>query len=149
MQPRTFRAAVALFLGTMLGCSGGQGNVTGKVLLDGSPLAGAEIQLYPQSDLRLGVCYAKTRADGTFEMIPDPRVSSKVRAGTYVVLISKLVPREGAVIKPDIAMPAEEGPAFRNVVPPEFGDPKRSPLVVEVKPGPNELQAFELYSRKE
>jgi hypothetical protein len=116
--------------------------------LDGEPLAGAVIRLWPKADLNLGVYGGKTDAHGRIELkLIDGKL---VKPGKYVVLVAKQAPPQNSG-----ASPVEEeqisilsGPeAFRNSLPALYSDKERSPLVVDIKPGLNELTELKLFRR--
>jgi hypothetical protein len=110
--------------------------VSGKVLFNGQPPAGAQVLLHPQGHaLPAGVAAAATvQSDGTFQ----PRIYGDepgVPPGNYVVTLQwfKVVAGEGG---------AGRGP---NVLPREYGEPDRSPIKVTVKgDGLNEIGPIEI-----
>jgi hypothetical protein len=125
------------------------GTATGTVLLDGRPLDGAVVQLWPRDDLKLGVYGGKTDADG--KIVFHLAEGQRIKPGRYVLLIAKRAPRPTA----RASSPREEeqvnilsGPeGFRNLLPAIYSDKARSPFTVEIRPGPNELPPMELKSR--
>src|SRR5207237_215708 len=61
----------ALIVGSLLvlacGCGPSRGNkVSGRLLLDGQPLAGARVELWPRDDTTLGSHEGRSGADGAF-----------------------------------------------------------------------------------
>ena len=124
------------------------GTVTGAVYLDGQPLAGAVIRLWPKDDLRLGVYGGRTDEMGRIELMP--RDGQGVKPGKYLVLVAKADPRKGAGLDPRTEEQRQilGGPeGFRNLLPERYSDKARCPFLVEIKEGANELPPLELTSR--
>ncbi len=138
-------AAAGLTL-TLPGCGGSEAvKVTGTVMLDGSPLADAQLVFWPTEDLSLGSFGGKTDSQGRFIIRQDRRQGS-VKPGRYVILVTK----GGATLGPGegVALPQHAGnPANRNSLPKKYGDKKESPFVFEIDQGNNELPPLELTSR--
>lgn len=144
-------AVVAL----VIGCSRSSGPnvqfVEGHVLLDGEPLAGADVGFNPESNSGIAAS-GQTDAAGVFTLT-SARGGVGGRgavAGTYVVTVCKfgnLVEALGAMpdpeTDPDGAAKWRAEAARLNSLPPEFLTPKRygdkatSPLRVEIKKGRN------------
>ncbi len=127
------------------GCAGtAPGKVTGIVRLNGTPLADAGVQLRPKEDPGVLAYAATTGPDGRFQIAtPDGK---PVKPGRYVVLVTKLVKKDGTLPKEDDP-PRELAPgALRSVIPELYGDENRSPLVVEIQEGNNDLPPFDLNS---
>ena len=112
-------AGVLLFLGTGCGRSDGLAVVTGTVLLDGKPLAGAQVQFTVEGQ---PPSYGRTDANGNYELRRTRSVngaaigSNKVIVRTFRDLGNRIVP--------------ETLPARYNT---------RSQLVYEVKSGSNRI----------
>jgi hypothetical protein len=139
-------AVVALVI---CGCSGnGVGKVTGSVTLDGKPVADAEVAFSPKDDPKLAGSSAKTRADGSFELPPDPRSGRMLEAGNYLVLITKFVQKNGSVPSAEDAGMLLAAGALKNSLPAEYGEAQKSPFKIEIKRGANALPPFELKSRR-
>ena len=141
---RGVRGLMAL---AVVGLSAGCGTqptttVEGRLRLDGKPLAGAVVQLWPQDDLTLGVYYgeALTDADGRFRL--KGRDGPEIKPGKYVLLVKVLVPKEGAAGNAD---PRSGG---QNMLPELYSDQKRTPYNnIDITPGHNDLPAFDLKSK--
>ncbi|MBY0455922.1 MAG: DUF4198 domain-containing protein [Gemmataceae bacterium] len=156
MPPNPRRALGALGLLVVclaaLGC-GDNGRlptrpVSGKVTLDGQPLAGAEVWLVP-TDANTAVKtakitvrpYAKTKADGTFALtsyLPDDGAPD----GPYAVMVVL----EGAAANTEEerandtpADPKAARKARRPFFPRKYTDPTTSGLSFAVGDGPNQL----------
>jgi hypothetical protein len=131
-------ASAALFCG----CSGKE--VT-KVLvslnLDKAPLTDATVKLLPKDDPSLGDgCEGITASDGKVELVPNPK--RPLKAGRYVVLVKKLVQKDGSVFKmeEDVAVRSTSGDGTfgaQNVVPTAYNDKERALLIVTLTPGEN------------
>jgi hypothetical protein len=140
--------AALLGLGLLaLGCGSKGSRVKGKVLLDGQPLADANVIFWPKHDLELGTYRGKTGPDGTFEM--KGRDDSVVKPGDYVALVSREVKtKDGTVPRPDddreeLAVPG----ALRNTLPPKYNDRDKPLFTATVHAGDNELAPFALKSK--
>lgn len=142
-----------VLLGTFLSASGGCAEaprverVMGMVNLDGRPLDGAQVVLWPRDPV-MGVALRLSDADGQFDVIPDPE-REKLQPSEYLVLVEKIVklggssaeeiPRKLGSRKP---LPAGQ----HHVVPPRYSD-RRSPIiVVELHFGENDLGTLALTS---
>lgn len=129
----------------LAGCSDAKrAMVKGTVLLDKKPLARAGVWFWPKNDLELDVSSGKTDDEGHFEL--KFRTLPYVKPGTYVVLIAKEVKVKDG--KPpdetdDLMLLAKER-ALKNILPAKYFNREKPEFIVEVKPGPNELPAFEL-----
>lgn len=135
---------VALLAG-LCGCDSGAEvkRVTGTVLLNGKPLAGARVTFWPKEKLRLGSFEGVTDEEGRYDIKPNPE-RGEGHAGEYRALIAQYVkpsqaPTEGL---PGVNMEAEVYGI--NILPRIYRDEKKSPLVVDVYKGVNELPPFNL-----
>ncbi len=129
--------------------------VTGRVLLDGKPVAGAHVRFVPRGDLTRGEFGGTTGEDGTFT-IRAGGPGMVARPGTFVALISR-----GGVIgapprpKKDIKTQEELRAAMKgtapglsgNALPERYDDPETSPFKVEIQAGTTELVPFEMKSK--
>jgi hypothetical protein len=133
------------------GCSPGP-RVT-KVLvalnLDNKPLTFADVRLLPKDDPGLGDGGSgQTAADGKVEILANPK--RPIRPGRYVVLVKKLVGKDGSPFRmeDDIAVrPGREGAGVQNLLPPVYGDKDRSPLIVTLTADENAV-TLELNSKQ-
>jgi hypothetical protein len=142
-------AVVVLGLG---GCSAGGPEVkevTGKVTLDGKSLADADVRFWPKDDPELGSFGDRTGSDGTFTIKLDSGYKQTVKAGKFVVTISKLVKKDGTLPKSreEEDMMRHAPGALREVVPERYLDRKRQLLVVDIQKGTTECPPFELTSK--
>jgi hypothetical protein len=137
-----FTVAIAL-----AGCSGGGGNqISGLVVLDGSPLADAELLFEKRDKEGVGKFNAKTNAEGKFEV---PNIAGRTIApGKYQVLITKWVDKKGKITAPEEVDQLRAAGNARNIVPEKYSDPAFTPLVAEIKEGKTELPKFELVKGK-
>jgi hypothetical protein len=131
-----------LLVSSFLGCgpAGTRTGITGKVLLDGKPLAGAQIQLLSQGDAAQGMHSGMTDDQGQFTINEAAGSNNPIQAGTYVVLVSKYAKAED---------PAAAGDAMGgmiNVVPAIYQDRGTSPLKIEIKAAQTQAGQLELSS---
>ncbi len=152
----TFRLLIlAILLSAALasGCSSGKGGkVKGRVLLDGKPLADAQV-VFHLKDAAAAANQAITDAEGNFLVQPDA-AGRTLSPGSYVVYITKYVQKDGTVPSAeDLDMQIASG-TLRNVVPSRYGPPSTeadttatSPLTADIHNGDNDLPPFELKSR--
>jgi hypothetical protein len=120
------------------GCSDGSANVSGRLTLDGQPLAGnnrvrATIMFYPES----GGAPAAALADesGRFQLATGAKVG--LAPGGYAVVVS--------ATESGPAAPGSESAKKRVITPARYADPKQSGFHADVKPGSNTFD-FELNS---
>lgn len=117
------------------GCSGGPGvelaPVTGKVTLNGEPLAGARISFGPQGGRP---STAVVGPDGTYELEYTPGYKGAV-VGRHTVVISKMVEPDPSRRQVDeYGNPLEEGSITpQELLPPQYN--AATQLSAEVKPG--------------
>src|SRR5215475_3862602 len=72
------------------GCSGSPvSTVKGKVLYNGAPLSGADLEFKPETDLTLGSFGGQTDSDGSFEIKFGRGTGMNAKPGRFVVLITK------------------------------------------------------------
>ncbi len=139
MQSSWIRLIALLSLSVLLaGCAGkGGAKVSGSVLLDGQPLANAEVRFDPKEDSSLGVHAAMTDSEGKFTLKADSNIP--VKPGAYTVTINKIVVQEGSM------KDAPPGKGTRaNMVPSAYRSRSRTPLKADIQPGDNSLPPFEL-----
>jgi hypothetical protein len=160
MQPLTRKlflpAAIALLAA---GCSGeGVSTVKGTVFYNGEPLAGADLEFKPESDLTLGAFGGQTDSEGRFEIKLGKGTGQNAKPGRYVVLITK-----GKTIglpPPDAAMNEEErvkalmaagpggpgtrGSAATGILPARYSSSATTPFKVEISSGANDLNPFRM-----
>jgi hypothetical protein len=119
--------------------------VTGTVLLDQKPLAGARVEFWPRENLKLGSYAGITDAGGRFELSADPRFFKGVKPGSYRVMVTKYpVPAGGDPSKPPIPLTFHGRPGPKSAVPGIYADRDRTPLKADVKAGDNELPPLAL-----
>lgn len=126
---RCLGAAVMVFA---IGCDRGPPvvKVEGKVLLDGQPLAAADVGFSPVGSGDVLAAGGRTRDDGTFLLSSrGARLGTGALLGEYVVTIRKIKdPPEGE---------AYQSNAIEYIVPPRYGDTGKSPLRATIVRGRN------------
>jgi hypothetical protein len=147
-----FATAIVALLLLPAGCSQpGVKKVTGKVTLDGNPLAGADVQFVPKEDLTLGEFGGQTNEQGDFSIsVGGPGMTAK--PGLYVVLITKggipgvtKKPRSEEDLK-EVMKRTAPGVAGQEL-PAVYGDKASSPFTVEIKEGKTDLEPFHLVTK--
>ncbi len=125
--------------------------VTGKLMLDGEPLAGATVTFTPDIKAFGGeTAYGMTEADGSFGLltqIPGAPPRKGIVEGRYIVTAFKLEMPDGSPVPKDMTDADAEAEGARHVVPPIYLDASSSPLKVEIKSGGEPL-VLELKSRR-
>jgi hypothetical protein len=142
VKSTSYLVAGMLLVCGFLGCgpAGTRTGVTGKVLLDGKPLAGAQIQLLSQGDAAQGMHSGTTDEQGQFTINEAAGSNNPIQPGSYVVLVSKYAKAED----PKAAGDAMGG--MINVVPAIYLDRGTSPLKIEVKSAQTQAPQLELTS---
>jgi hypothetical protein len=126
-------------LALLAGCSRVPPNqATLRLTLDGTPLAGAEVRLYPRTDLDLGSYLGTTDTNGVAVIQGDNRFPDAIRPGAYGVVVR--LPDS-----PPVGIPG--APQSRRALPAKYGDRTRTPLSVEIQPGANAPPILELSSK--
>ena len=140
LKPICCAAASLLVAVCLVGCSRGTPSaVTGKVLLDGQPLAGASVQLIPTGHEALGMHSQTTDGSGNFSFAETGKSNNPIQPGSYVVLVSK------TELPPDAAsLPGGGMGATRELVPVIYQDRTQSPLKVEITSANTKLPPFDL-----
>jgi hypothetical protein len=140
---RNFLALSLVF--AAIGCSGSSGpRITGKVMLDGAPLADAEVLFEKREKEGGSNSGAKTNADGKLQVVT---MGKPVVAGTYLVAVSKYVDKKGKVLDPGEIQQLRMAGLAKNIVPDKFTNPMTSDLKVELKQGDFEIPPFDLKSK--
>jgi hypothetical protein len=126
-------------LALLVGCARVPPNqATLRLTFDGAPLAGAEVRLYPKTDLDLGSYLGTTDANGVAVIEGDSRFPDAIRPGEYLVVVR--LPDS-----PPVGIPG--APQSPRALPPKYGDRTRTPLSVEIRQGTN-APNLELTSKK-
>lgn len=143
MQSSWIRLVALWSLSCLLAGCGGKGgaNVSGSVLMDGQPLADAEVRFDPKDDASLGVHAATTDSEGKFTLKPDRNIP--IKPGTYTVTVNKFVIKEGDTK----GAPSGKGPRV-NMAPSVYRSRDRTPLKADIQAGSNSLPPFELKGSK-
>lgn len=130
LRAMLFMAAVHSFAG----CGGPQTVITGTVRLDGNPLVGATLDMFPVAGVGR-VSTAKTDANGRYQTTASP-----VRLS--IVVLATIV--DGQI--PD-STSGEMIDAVRSVVPKRYGSHDTTPLTAEPVEGQTTTVDFELTSK--
>jgi hypothetical protein len=138
--------AVALALMTT-GCSGGgsKPKITGKVMMDGSPLADAELSFTKQQKGAGPKLLARTDSEGKYQVIVYG--TQPIEPGTYRVSIDKWVDKKGQVTDPGELTQLKMAGMAKNLVPSPYSDPDLSPLKAELKPESMEIPPFDIKTK--
>jgi hypothetical protein len=137
MRARPWFLIALLFAG---GCSDREvKSVTGRVTLDGQPLAGAQVHFCPPAGVDGPTYTAISDADGRFELFKDPRPGLGLKPGKYIILVTKFAGAAAAPKDEVAGAPLQEGtmPGTYNILPPLYNDRARSPFVIDLQPGDN------------
>lgn len=106
-------------------------DVTGKVTLDGKPLAGATVTFVPTGANVGNMAQAATDEEGRFKL-KGPRGSTGAAPGDYKVAISSMQLPDGKPLAPDAPI---AGSGAVEVVPPQYSDRGRTTLTATVPTG--------------
>ena len=145
---RTCIALLVLVVVSLASCSQGWKKchpAQGNILLDGSPLEGAEVWLFPTADDLLKTNpavrpYGKTSKDGSFTLMTYV-AGDGAPVGTFKARV---------ICEKRVKGPAGEGGGDddrgqkMNILPPKYGDPEASGLVVTIQAGHNVIPDFNL-----
>lgn len=153
----------ALLLGaTMLGCSDGRPagakpthEVSGKVTMGGSPVAGATVTFSPTGDQP--PAFGRTGTDGTFTLTTYDSGDGAV-AGSYKVRVTKSAGGSGAPEGPEGGHDPDNPEAFQtpmqyeeqartgpsSLLPEQYASDETTPLTAEVSEGGENKFEFEL-----
>jgi hypothetical protein len=111
--------------------------VSGKVLYEGKPLAGALVSFHPE-DSKFGVATGYSKEDGTFTVVTGDVAGAA--AGSYKVTVMCHVPIKAKT----------EGMSFGGMEETEdrlkgaYANRGNSKIAVTIKDGPNQLEPFDL-----
>jgi len=160
MSPRLTRKLLLPAVLALLaaGCSGSPVSVVkGKVLYNGAPLSGADLEFKPETDLTLGSFGGQTDSDGSFEIKIGRGTGMNAKPGRYVVLITKGKPI--GLPPPDARLSEEErvkalmemgpggpgaGGANAGILPVKYAGAASTPFKVEISVGMNDLNPFRM-----
>jgi len=134
-------------LTTIGGCGSGSGqqgvSAKGKVELDGAAVSGVSIRFVPQEGVAGRGGVGVTDSTGVFDA-QSGQGATGILPGTYRVLLEQLVMADGSPIPPDVA-PIDVN--ARNLLPPIYSDPSKSPVVVTVPDGGSEDMLVQIKSK--
>jgi hypothetical protein len=135
--------AIALALMTTSCSSGGsKPRITGKVMMDGSPLTDAELSFTKQQKGGGSKLMARTDSEGKYQVIIYG--TQPIEPGTYRVSIDKWVDKKGQVTDPGELTQLKMAGMAKNLVPAPYNDPDLSPLKAELKPESMEVPTFDI-----
>jgi hypothetical protein len=158
MRRLTLTLALAALSLLAAGCSdGGVRLVKGKVLYNGAPLSGADLEFRPESSLSLGSFGGQTDSEGHFEIKLGKGTGMNARPGRFVVLITK--GKGIGLPEPDANLSEEErvkalmeagpgGPGSTagavGLLPARYASASSTPFKVEISDGVNDLNPFQM-----
>ena len=127
------RRVIGLVLLVAAGCAGDSRRVAavGIVTLDGTPVEGATVAFFPDGDSPGQGGFAKTDANGRFE-IAYPGTGKGLVPGTYRVTVSKQAAKAAPKSEEDTLIDA---PIRGGVIPARYANPEHTPLRVTIEPG--------------
>lgn len=129
----------AVTAGLAAGCSRHPSRLSGRVSLDGTPLATGVITLTPVGDGPSA--YAAIGVDGRYSI--HTGATTGLEPGEYVVTVAA-----NAAAAPGGGSEAAGNKGLLPLItPPQYGDARKSPLRAKVEPGSQELD-FDLRSKE-
>ena len=134
-------------LAVLSGCGGGSGELvatSGTVTLDGQPLANATVIFKPQANTKGNGGSGQTDSSGRYEAM-TPQGKKGLYPGTYKVVISRRLHKDGSVPRPD--EPPIESQA-RETLLPRYSDPNRTELSLTLAADHQKPVDFRLKSGK-
>jgi hypothetical protein len=157
LTPKLLLPAVLALLAA--GCSGPHVSlVKGKVLYNGEPLSGADLEFKPEKDLTLGSFGGQTDSEGRFEIKIGKGTGMNAKPGRFVVLITKGKPI--GLPPPDAQMSDEErvkrlmeagpggpgagGTQAAGILPARYASSASTPFKVEISADVNDLNPFRM-----
>jgi hypothetical protein len=133
-QRRWSLLMAAACLAWLAGCARDDGPklvpVSGTILVNGQPMPSAHVTFLPTGETRGTGADGKTDANGVFTLKARHRGAGTV-AGTYKVVVSKMVKADGSDISPDDATPPVLSGA-REVIPAPYSSHAASTLTATV-----------------
>ena len=141
------RMLLILLLGTTFGCSQRVDlpdfyrdlvPVTGVILQNKQPLAGAIVTFYPIGEQAERPAYGETDQDGKFRLMTPIRGLSPDRSqgaipGTYRILVSKYLMPDGSPLTKEISHADAELQGAKESIPAKYNDQMNSTLSAEVQ----------------
>jgi hypothetical protein len=97
------------------------------------------VQFWPKEDLSLGLYYSDGTSDAEGRFRLKGRDGPEVKPGRYVVLIKRLVRKDGTPPTAEDLQKADPMTQWRNSLPDLYSERDRTPHVVDVQPGRNDF----------
>jgi hypothetical protein len=140
LDPKRFIFLVIAFVAVLAaGCASAPAEVKivrGKVTYNGEPLAKADLEFTPETDLTLGAFTGQTDSEGAYDIALGKETGKYAKPGKFVVLISK------GSSKAMVLMPGEGG--TYGILPEKFAIKSSTPFHIELAAGVNELETLKL-----
>jgi len=137
---------------TTPGCSSGPPGpklvpVSGTVTLDDKPLGAADIMFIPKDDTRGQAAVARSDESGKFELLSNDRKRKGAAAGSYRVVINKLVNPDGTDFIPDPNSGPMDTGGFKELLPATYSDPQQTSLTAEIPDAGTSALEFKLKAK--
>jgi hypothetical protein len=129
-----------LLTGVLAGCGGDgikRSPITGVLVLNGTPLAGASVEFTPQGSTQGIGAIGVSGTDGKFEVISSRRGDEGIPPGEYTVRVSLFANPDGTPLPPD-ATQADNPFAYEAIPTPYSG--AGSPLKVSIPEAGGEVR---------
>jgi hypothetical protein len=134
------------------GCSSGPPGpklvpASGTVTLDDKPLGNADVMFIAEDQTRGQGGVARTDESGKFELLTVDRKHKGAAAGSYKVIVSKLVTPDGRDFTPDPnAGPMDTG-GFKELLPEVYTDQLKTTLTADIPDSGTSTLEFKLKSK--
>ena len=113
----------------------GDAQVSGKVTLDGAPVAGALVVFLRESAQGQGPSTAQSNDEGVYRLVGN--AGGGIPAGKYKVAVTKEALKDGTVPQGERLEQARSQGLLKNILPKEYEECPTSPLAFELRPGGN------------
>jgi hypothetical protein len=140
LDPKSFIFLVIAFVAVLAtGCASAPPEVKlvrGKVTYNGEPLAKADLEFTPETDLALGGFGGQTDSEGAYHIELGKGTGKNARPGRFLVLISKGSSKVTGID------PTEGG--TYGILPEKYAIKSSTPFHIEIAAGENELKTLNL-----
>jgi hypothetical protein len=109
--------------------------ISGKVTLETEPVAHAEVVFVGEAEENRAPLVAITNEQGEYKLTGHQ--SGGIPHGAYKVTVAKMALKDGTLPKGERLEEARESGLLRNMLPPVYADPERTPLRFEIHAGDN------------